>query len=160
MPPPKYPLDPLARLRSKQVEDATTVLAASVRARESAATEREAAERKRDVHEAHAARERRASMDALGRGELCAGDLMQKHAWEHRVRTEAEELALGVDGARSLECSACEAETRAQSAAAQRKAESDAVAKDEARWRKERSSRAESRDEDAAAEAWGGKAKR
>ena len=160
MRPSKYPLDPLARLRSTQVDDATKALAASVRARESAATEREAAERQRDAHEAHAAAERRASIEALGRGELRAGDLAQKDAWEHRVQTEAEELARGVEGARSRERSACDAETRAQSTTANRKAESDAVSKDEARWQKERSSRAETRDEDAAAEAWGGKAKR
>ena len=160
MRPPKYPLDPLARLRAKQVDDATKELAGSVRARAKAADEVDAAEQRRSQHQARAAGERVASGEALARGELRAADLMRQGAWESRVHAEGEDLARRVEGARDRETATAEDEARARAAAATRKAEAEAVAKDEARWQKRRADRAEAREDEATADAWAGKAKR
>jgi hypothetical protein len=155
MRPPKYPLDALARLRASRVDDATSELASSERARESAGALRDAAEREQGAHEARAAKERSAADEALARGELRVEDLIHANAWERGVLTESGSLARSVDETRARERSATEDVARARAKTAARKAESNVVAKDEARWQKDRADRIEAHDDEAAAEAHG-----
>jgi hypothetical protein len=157
MRPPKYPLDPLARLREKQVDDASRAHAATAKSKLQAQAERAAAERQHDEHEARANEAREHEAASLAKGELTAADLMRQDAWEHRVRREERELAQGVEAARAKEKDASAIEASARRDTAARKADAEVVAKDQARWQKRETDRAEAREEEAAEDAWAAK---
>jgi len=157
---PKYPLDPLARVRSREVDEAARELGDSVRAREVARGARVATEARRDAHARDAERTREDERAALERGELRAGDLMRQDAWEHRVAAERAEHERNVVAATARENDARSAENAAQGALAHRKADEGAVAKHRAKWDAAEAKKRDARDEEAAVEAWRPKGER
>ncbi len=154
MRPPKYPLEPLAELRDRKVDEAVGALAEATRERDAAERQRFASEGDRRAHVAAAERVRCAEAQALAEGGLQAADLAQAAAWEARMATEREAIASAVERAREEEAAARAGEATALHAVALRKAEAGVVAKDRARWEDARRKRAEARDEEASCEAW------
>jgi hypothetical protein len=151
---PQYPLQPLANVRERQVDDAVRGLATAVAQREGAARRVRAAQRAAESHAAAVDGVKRAERAALGRGELTAADLAHAHAWE--LRTDAERAALAADQerARAAESAASEAESRSREELARRRADADVVAKDRARWETVQRKRADAKEEEAMAEAF------
>ncbi len=150
----KYPLDLLARLRVKQVDDATRLLSEAIRAREAAehgaavviARREASAEQTRAVGE----RERR----ALDRGELRAEDLAHADAWSVRVEAERVDLERRLAKAMEATHAAHEQESDAQGGVARARASSDVVSRDRTRWEDARQKRANLAEEEAGAEAF------
>jgi hypothetical protein len=157
MRPRKYPLDPLARLRDKQVGDATKLLADAIRAREEAQRVEAAAALRRD----QAAEEARGLAEqedgALVRGELRSQDLAHAAAWN--VRVERERVALEERAVRASEGAerAEEREGTALDATARARAEAEVVARDRAKWEDRERKRRDAAEEETAAEAFRGK---
>ncbi len=151
---PKYPLSSLALLREKEVDQAANEFAGRVTASEVAERAREAAERKRDLHEEATARARAAEDEALACGVLRAADLARADAWE--ARSALESRALSTEVARELtnEQQARKNELESQAQLASRQAAAQVVAKDRARWSEGQRKKAEARDEEASSEAW------
>ena len=157
MRPRKYPLDPLARLRDKQVGDATKLLSDAIRAREDAQRAEEAALARRDgaVEDAQivAARED----GALRRGELRAEDLARAAAWSARVEVDRADLeqrvARTTQGSRAAQAQ----EETAQNATARARADAQVVARDRARWDEAERKKRDAAEEEGAAEAYRGK---
>ena len=154
MRPPKYPLEPLAELRDRRVDEAVGELAKALRDREEAERARQAQERDGRAHAAAADRIRRAEGEVMGHGGLRAADLAQAAAWEARIAAEKEALASGIARARADEAAATGQERRALDEVAARKAQAQVVAKDRARWDAARRKRVDAREEEASAEAW------
>ena len=155
---PRYPLEPLARLRDGKAEEAAQALAGSVRAREEASLAVRAAEARRDAHGSAAAAVRERERATLARGELRAADLARADAWSFRVAAEKIALGAAVESARAGESKAREGEKSAQGTLAARQAEAEVVAGHRRRWEGERSRRLEAREEEAPFE--GGRPKR
>lgn len=154
--PPKYPLEPLLEHRERRVEDATAELGDAVRARETAEAAKARAEAERQAEEERAARTRAAEANLLAKGELRAVDLARAQAWEHAERARLADLAAAEGRAASAVDAARGAEQDARATLAQKKADRDVVAKDEARFVDARKREQEAREEEAAEEAWGG----
>ncbi|HXN30327.1 MAG TPA: hypothetical protein VN894_00640 [Polyangiaceae bacterium] len=154
MRPPKYPLEPLAELRHRNVDQAVRALAEATRARDTAERKVLASERDRQAHGAAAESVRRVEAQALAEGGLRAADLARAAAWEARIATEREAMTSAVGRARDEEADARAGEVRALDAVASRNAEAKVVAKDRARWDGAQRKRAEGREEEAACEAW------
>lgn len=131
---PKYPLEPLREHRDRKVDAATSQLGDAVRAREAAADARKRAEHNRLGAEARAAVIRQDEADRLANGELRAADLARAQAWEHAASAEAAELARAVGHADDRLSAAHQGEVAARTDLAQKKADLDVVAKDEARF--------------------------
>jgi hypothetical protein len=151
---PKYPLEPLAALREKKVERATTELAGALRTREAAARTLRTAEARRDAQEQAAARVRAAELEALAKGELRARDLARVDAWGVRAGAERAALVTIVDRAATAEGTAREAEAQAQASLVVRHADARVVEVHRERWNEERRKDLEARDEQASEEAW------
>jgi len=154
MRPPKYPLEPLAKLREEQADAAVRGLAVAVAGRDAAERDRGTAEQRRAAHAAAAIRVREAEQQALDRGELCVGDLARAGAWEMRVASEDETMASAVSRAREVETRARELEQAARGEVATRKAGAEVVDADRARWHDAQRKKAEAREEEAAEEAF------
>jgi hypothetical protein len=154
MRPPRYALEPLAKLREEKVDAAVRGLATAVAKRDEAERGRRATEERRAAHEAAAARVRQAERDALERGELRAGDLARADGWEVRVAAERASIAADVEQARSTESRARDAEQQAKGEVASRKADAEVLEKDRARWTDDLRKRGEAREEEEAAEAY------
>jgi hypothetical protein len=154
MRPPRYALEPLARVRKQKVDEAAQSLAVAIRGREIAERDRRAAETRRDTHETDAAGVRAKEREALERGELCAGDLARADGWEVRIAAERAALLAAVERARGDESGARQTEERAKTEACARRADAEVVEKDRARWTAAQLKQAEARDEDEAAEAY------
>ncbi|HEY3820829.1 MAG TPA: hypothetical protein VGL81_26880 [Polyangiaceae bacterium] len=154
MRPPKYPLEPLAKLRGEQADAAVQGLAKAVAGRDAAERDRRSAEQRRDAHEVAASRVRGAEQEALARGELRVGDLARAGAWESRVASEGETMASAVARAQGAEGRAREVEQSAQGELATRRADVDVVAADRARWHDALRRKREAREEEAAEEAF------
>jgi hypothetical protein len=84
MPKKSYPLEPLAKLRARNVEDATQSLAEAVAARARAETERQSAETREHTHAESSRAVRESERDALARGEL------NRTRWSEALRKKAE----------------------------------------------------------------------
>jgi len=140
---PKYPLSSLALLREKEVDQAANEFAGRVTASEVAERAREAAERKRDLHEEATARARAAEDEALACGVLRAADLARADALSTEVAREL-----------TNEQQARKNELESQAQLASRQAAAQVVAKDRARWSEGQRKKAEARDEEASSEAW------
>jgi hypothetical protein len=151
---PKYPLEPLVKLRERQVEGATEKLAKAVEERERAECARLAAEEARVRAEAAARALRDAERDALEKGELRAGDLHRAQAWEIGVKGEEERLAQKVASAEREATRASEQEEGARKNLAAREADAEVVEKDKARFDARNQQRELAKEEEAAAEAW------
>jgi hypothetical protein len=151
---PKYPLEPLAALREKKVDEAAHALAAAQQHRQRAEGERHAAELRREGHARAVAAVYEVERAALAEGALRASDLARSDAWALRVAAEGAALARDVGRAAELEAKAQEAEEAARSRASLRQAEAQVVAGHRARWEAEHLRNREARDEEASFEAW------
>jgi len=157
MRPRRYPLDPLARLREKQVGDAAKLLSDAVRTRHDAELREGTALVQRD----DAAEEMRTLEDrergALARGELRAQDLAQAAAWGARVGAERQELerrlAKAADGTKAAQG----LERTARDQVARARADAEVVERDRARWADAGRKKDEAAEEETAAEAFRGK---
>ena len=154
MRPPKYPLDPLAQVRARGVDEAARELAESVRTREVAQGARAASEARRDDHAERARLERDAERAALERGELRAADLMRQDAWEVRVAAEREAHERQLAETEARETAAREEERAARGGLSARKADEEVVTQHRAKWQSAEDKAREARDEEAAVEAW------
>jgi hypothetical protein len=154
MRPPRYPLEPLAKLREEQVDAAVRGLAAAVEGRNVAERARRTVEHRQDAHTAAASHVRVAEGEALERGELRAADLARAGAWETRVASEREAIASDVERAHLAETRARDAEHTAQGDVAARKAGAEVVAADQTRWREALRKKGEAKEEEAAEEAF------
>ncbi len=154
MRPKKYPLEPLAKLRAKQVDDATLTLAKAVRAREEAERVERSNRKVRDDAEAKAKAAREAERAALERGELRAGDLMRGNAWGSRVTDEHAELEKRVVNAANRAQTARGAEDEARGGVTSAKAEEEVVDRDRGRWETGERKRADAKEEEEASETW------
>lgn len=151
---PQYPLEPLANVRERQVDDAVRGLATAVSQREDASRRARAVEHVAESHAAAVDRTKHAEREALGRGELTASDLAHAHAWELRVEAERAALAAEQQRARAAESAASDAEARSRGELARRRADADVVAKDRARWETAQQKRADAREEETMTEAF------
>jgi hypothetical protein len=131
---PKYPLQPLREHRDRLVDAATLQLGDAVRAREAAAETKRRAEQERLEAEARAAAVRHDEAERLANGALRVADLARAQAWEHAASAEAAELGGAVARAGAHLATARDAELQARAELAQKKADLDVVAKDEARF--------------------------
>ena len=149
---PKYPLTPVREDRDRKVDAATAELGGSVRAREVADAEKRAAERRREEAEARVAAVRHDEAERLARGELRVADLARGQAWEHGARAEIAVLAQAVERADGRLEATRDTEGVARAALAQKKADLDVIAKDQARFDDEARRAREAADEEAADE--------
>ena len=149
----KYPLDPLAKLRHRQVDAATRELAHAVEARQEAERKRDAAEAVRARAEASAQVLRDEERAALEHGALRAADLHRAQAWELGVEEERKRLAQQVAAAAQGAERARGAETGVQGALASREADAEVVDEDKARFLEREAKRALAKEEEAAQEA-------
>jgi YscO-like protein len=151
---PRYPLEPLAELREKKAEEATTALGDALRQHEAATKSVRTAEVRRDGHARDVAERRKAELAALGRGELHARDLARADAWSARVASERATLDAAVDRALTAEGKAAERAHAAHEEVASRHADVKLVDGHRERWEDENRRRAEAREEEASADAW------
>lgn len=131
---PKYPLEPLREHRDRKVEHATAQLGEAVRAREAADDAAKRAERERVEAVARAASVREDEAHRLANGELRVADLARAQAWEYAANAELADCDRAVDRAAGELGAARELEAGARTELAQKKADLDVVAKDEARF--------------------------
>jgi phage gp16-like protein len=150
----KYALDPLSRLRDRQVDLTVDELARAARAREGAERTHTAANLAQAEPREAAADLRAPEHHALARGELRAADLATGEAWGLRVQGEDRVLQGRTDAARANEAQAqaCEREARARLAA--RKVDAELVHKHRARFDEMHRKGAEARHEEASFEPW------
>ena len=151
---PKYPLEPLREHRDRKVERATAELGEAVRAREAADDAKRRAEQERAEALAHAATVRDDESGRLANGELRVADLAHAQAWEHAVSAELGDRDRTVACAADELGSAREHEAGARRELAQKKADLDVVAKDEARFDADARRARDASEEEAADEAF------
>jgi hypothetical protein len=152
MRPRRYPLDPLARLREKGVDDATKLLADAIRAREAAQRLEAAALARHDAAEENARVVIEGEEAALDRGELRTADLAMGAAW--RARDERERAVLERRLARAVEGTeaASTVEQGAKGAVLNAHAQAEVVARDRTKWEGAERKRSGAAEEEAAAE--------
>jgi hypothetical protein len=154
MRPPKYALEPLARVREKKVDEAVHGLAVAIAQVGDAEGERCATEARQRAHERTSERVRSDEAAALARGELRALDLAWAGAWGLGAAAEHKAIAAEVRLAREHETQAREGERQARDRVAATRADAEVVARDRARWNERLRRRAEAGEEEAASEAW------
>ncbi len=154
MRPRKYPLEALADLRHRRVEEATGVLGSAIRARDAAERLLRAAELRREGQAQAVAGVRKAELEMLDRGDLCALDLARADAWGIRTAAERKILTAGVDQAQAAEAQAREGQAKAQASVASRRADAQVLAGHRSRWDEEHRRALEASEEEAAFEAW------
>ena len=153
MPGKKYPLDPLIKLRERQVDDATRELAKAVDARQTAERKREAAENAKVRADERAKTTRDEEREALERGELRAGDLQKAQAWEIGVAEERKKVVQQVNVAEQGENKARDVETGARDSLVAREADAEVVEKDKERFVSREKQQELAKEEEAANEA-------
>lgn len=153
----KYPLDPLASLRAKQVGDAARLLSDAIRARQDAEHAEGALLTQKDEAATEATglvdRERR----ALERGELRAEDLARASAWSVRVEAERADLEDRLAKAMSRTRAAHGVEASAQEGVARARADAEVVARNRVKWEDAGRKKDEAVEEEAADEAFRGR---
>jgi hypothetical protein len=154
---PKYPLKQLLEHREQTVTDATEELARASRARRAAEQAHAQAEGECRRAEEGAERVRAEEQGRLARGELRALDLAQAGAWEVGARACVDELARFAREAGHRAGEATAAEVTARDLLARKTADRDAVAKDKSRFDQREKERVLAAEEEAAAEAFGGR---
>lgn len=157
---PKYALEPLVQLRTREVDDASRALGHAVRVREDAQRERRRAEGEEAHHEAEVRASRESEDAALVRGDLRAVDLMRADAWEVRVRAEHGALADRVASAAGMEQVRTDAERAARDGLARRLADAEVVERDRSRFLSRQKLEGEAREDEAAEEIFGAGPKR
>ena len=150
----KYPLELLAGLRQKKVDEATAALAVAVRHRGAASRALLGAETGRDAAARAVAKVRTAELEALGRGDLRARDLAHAHAWAARAAREQESLEGVVRRAAEAEATARDRQDDAQRALGMRSADARVVEGHRERWNEAYRRGVEAREEEAWSEAW------
>lgn len=155
----KYPLEPLREHRDRHVDGATVQLGDAVRAREAADDAKRCAEEERRdaAHRAESVRSDEA--ERLANGELRVADLARAQAWEHGASAEMDDLGRAIERADGRLAAAHGAEHEARAALAQKKADLDVVAKDEARFDAGVRKAREAGEEEAAEEAFAARRK-
>jgi len=148
---PTYPLEPLREHRDRQVDAATAQLGDAVRAREAADEAKRRAEAEQVAAEERAATVRAEEQTLLAGGHLTVADLARAQGWEQGKSLERADLERAVGHADGRRRAAEETEAKARSELAQKKADRDVVAKDEARF-DDRARRARDASEEEAAE--------
>jgi hypothetical protein len=151
---PKYPLEPLAELRQKKVDEATAALAEAVGRHDAASSALRGAEFRRDAAAHAAANVRTAELDALARGDLRVRDLAQEHVWAARAAREQESLEAVVRRAAETEATARDRQNDAQQALGMRSADARVVEGHRDRWNEANRRGVEAREEEAWSEAW------
>lgn len=149
----KYPLEPLARIREAEVDEASHTFAAAVRARLEAASrlaESEAAEAR--FLEVAAEVARRESL-AFASGVLRAGDLEQNAVFEVGVSIEHETYRNAVRSAEAALAEASANEERARALVAEKKAQAEAVERARAKFVAKERRVADANEDEAAEEA-------
>ncbi len=157
--PTKYPLEPLLAHRERLVEDAEAAMARAIAAREAEeraeTTAIEVRTKARDAASAVRAEE----SARIARGEARAVDLARVEAWERSEAGRQLELDRRVEDCGSRVRAAREGEARARAELAAKMADRDVVAKDEVKFDDARKRAAEAREEEDAAEAFGGRSR-
>jgi hypothetical protein len=150
----EYALEPLHRLRERQVDAAARALAEAAAAR-SAAEERRVQQERRVVRaDAEAKVERVALRLALDRGELTAEDLAHATAWRARATAERARLQRQLRSAeqQQQEAVAREEESRAELGA--RRGDAKVIEKHRSAWMATVRKAQEASEEEAASEIW------
>ncbi len=151
---PKYPLEPLSRVRMKKVDDAACTLADAIHVRLDAAAKAEQAAVARKEHEAKADATRATERGALEDGALTVADLARADAWEVRAASEQTVLVRGETDARTTETKAQGEESTARDGVAARKADANVIDKHHERWREEIAKARDAKEEEEMSEAW------
>jgi hypothetical protein len=151
---PKYPLEPLAELRQKKVEEATLALAEAVRRRDAAARALAGAEIRRQAAARAVSQVRTAELEALARGDLRARDLAHAHAWAARTAAEQASLENVVRRAGVAEAMARDEAHEAQRTLGSQFADVRVVDRHRERWNETLRRGAVAREEEALSEAW------
>jgi hypothetical protein len=151
---PKYPIEPLSRVRLKKVDDATRTLADAIHTRLDAAVKAEQATAARREHEAKAEVLRAAERGALEQGALTASDLARADAWAARAAAEQAALVRGEADARATETKAKGEESTARDGVAARKADVNVIDKHHERWRDALAKARDAKEEEENGEAW------
>jgi hypothetical protein len=154
MPAPKYPLEPLSRLRKHKVDEAARELASAVRAREAAERRRRLAEGRRTEHDATAAAVRASELDALMRGDRNAADLAQAESWKVAMGLEQERLTGEARQAQVDEVLSVDGLLRARARVVSNQADAELIARDRTRYHHGETQAREAQDEEASFEAW------
>jgi hypothetical protein len=157
---PKYPLEPLAKLRDQRVDEATRDLAGAVGARTAAEGARKRAQERVRAHEDEARRVREAETAALERGELTAGDLARLQDWERGTGAERDAMERDVAARQGAEDRSREAERQAKEQLAARMSDARVVERDRVRWEEGVRKRLEAKEEEAVEDAAGRAARR
>jgi hypothetical protein len=152
----KYPLEALARVRERKVEQALRDLDDAVQARVAAEARRVAAERRRDEHVRDATRRAQGEDAALDRGELRSFDLEQRAAWASMVAQERRVLEEVVETLRAEEATAIEGEARAGARLVETNADAEVLATHRERWTSAQRAGAERKEEDLSLDSWRG----
>jgi hypothetical protein len=151
---PKYPLEPLSRVRMKKVDDATRTLADAIHSRLDAAIQAEQATAARSEHAAKVQEARAAERSALEEGALTAADLARENAWGIRAAAEQAALTRGESDAHSTETKAQGDEAAARDGVAARKADASVLDKHHERWRDGITKTREAKEEEEIGDAW------
>jgi hypothetical protein len=152
MPGRKYPLEPLVKLRQREVDGATEKLAHAIAERESAERKRLVAEKERERADEVASLVRNDERSALEKGTLRAGDLQRAQAWEIGVGEQRKRLIQQVSTASQDEERAHALEDTARTELATREADAEVVDKDKTRFDAKSAQLDLAREEEAAAE--------
>jgi hypothetical protein len=153
MRPPKYPLEPLAKLRRSEADAATGRLGVAQRARDGAERERSRLEDRERAEAAAADVVRAAERERLARGELKAADLAAAGAWESGVAAQRRVVEAAVQRARTTEEEARAGAQKAAREVVSREADATAIESHRSRWSEAQRKRAEAAEEQEAAEA-------
>ena len=151
---PKYPLDPVEKLRKARVDEAIGALAKKIRGREEAEVRQRVVAAAHVRAEAEAEEVRDGERAALLRGELMVADLARGEAWEHVERAARLERENEAARAAERESALRGDEERARDELESRKADADVVARDRAGWKERETKRELAKEEESQAEAW------
>lgn len=140
-----YPLASLRKLRDAEVDARLAALANATQREERCARDLDGLVQQRDAHVAETARVERDEGDP--RGAISVDALARLGEWRRRRRAEAEALAAALERARAALDGARTETAAARDAVAHARAEVEALARHEARWRAEAGRHAERRTE-------------
>jgi hypothetical protein len=154
MGPRKYPREPLAQLRAKQVGDAAQALAKAARVRQEAERVASSLDRAREAAETAARMAGAGEQTLLERGELRAADLMHASAWMARVAVDRAQLEQRAANSAERARAARAVEDGARDAVASAHAQEQVVSRDAERWRDAERTRALAEDEEDTNESW------
>ena len=150
----RYPREPLAQLRTDQVEESRRKVASAVKTSEEVRTGRARAERELDAFTASAREKAANESRAFERGELRVEDLERGRTWAVRVAEETRQLQAVVSSWRQREADAVAAEVSSRGELVARIAELELVERDRNRWVVAEAKAADRREEDVLDEMW------